>query len=564
MIKGGKMTKEIVNEQPVETQQVQTVAQKKSERNHAIEFWRFFFSIAILGYHIGTILAPRAMAGIIEAATWMAGAGEILFVFTLTAGYFLVKHFKRLQANPEYASRTASGRAWEYLWGRIKALLPVLALGIILGVIAVAIFQESTFAVAINSVFNGLWEFLGLYAAGYPAAYSQANGAMWFISGLLICSYIIYWAMCKNEDVFAGFIAPFLFVFLGGWWAWSGTRASQAAFSTLGEQYSTNPSVTGSAVSTGVIGFNNGLLFVLIGMCGGVIIYYAVEKLKKLNYNIASKVILTIVYLAVAVLIVMFTIQPDWLAGEYVINNSVASGDVPSVVTNNWTYRTTIHLLCIVLVTLTLLGKDYVTALLNNKFTAKVLDYLGGSALYIYMLHMPFIYFYVEIRGKNPATPYSWAEVFWVVTAISVVLGCIVKFLMDKFVIKKNKTVRAQVLATNNGETISASAIESNETTSAEVAQKEVQEPKVEETQEETKPKKTSTPKSVSKRSTTSTKSAPKQNSVVTATEKGTAKTSVKTATSKSATAKTTATKKTASAPAKTTSVKKTTTKKTK
>lgn len=542
MIKGGKMTKEIVNEQPVETQQVQTVAQKKSERNHAIEFWRFFFAIAILGYHIGTILAPRTMAGIIEAATWMAGAGEILFVFTLTAGYFLVKHFKRLQANPEYASRTASGRAWEYLWGRIKALLPVLALGIILGVIAVAIFQESTFAVAINSVFNGLWEFLGLYAAGYPAAYSQANGAMWFISGLLICSYIIYWAMCKNEDVFAGFIAPFLFIFLGGWWAWSGTRASQAAFSTLGEQYSTNPSVTGSAVSTGVIGFNNGLLFVLIGMCGGVIIYYAVEKLKKLNYNIATKVILTIVYLAVAVLIVMFTIQPEWLAGEYIINNSVASGDVPSVVTNNWTYRTTIHLLCIVLVTLTLLGKDYVTALLNNKYTAKVLDYLGGSALYIYMLHMPFIYFYVEIRGKNPATPYSWAEVFWVVTAISVVLGCIVKFLMDKFVIRKNKTVRTEAIVASNGETVPVTAVEDNE---AKVEKVEVK--------EEVQPKKKSTPKTVSTRSTT-TKAAPKQATKAAATNKETAKPSTKTASSK----------KTASTPVKTTSVKKTTTKKTK
>lgn len=542
MIKGGKMTKEIVNEQPVETQQVQTVAQKKSERNHAIEFWRFFFAIAILGYHIGTILAPRTMAGIIEAATWMAGAGEILFVFTLTAGYFLVKHFKRLQANPEYASRTASGRAWEYLWGRIKALLPVLALGIILGVIAVAIFQESTFAVAINSVFNGLWEFLGLYAAGYPAAYSQANGAMWFISGLLICSYIIYWAMCKNEDVFAGFIAPFLFVFLGGWWAWSGTRASQAAFSTLGEQYSTNPSVTGSAVSTGVIGFNNGLLFVLIGMCGGVIIYYAVEKLKKLNYNIATKVILTIVYLAVAVLIVMFTIQPEWLAGEFIINNSVASGDVPSVVTNNWTYRTTIHLLCIVLVTLTLLGKDYVTALLNNKYTAKVLDYLGGSALYIYMLHMPFIYFYVEIRGKNPATPYSWAEVFWVVTAISVVLGCVVKYLMDKFVIRKNKTVRTEAIVASNGETVPVTAVEDNE---AKVEKVEVK--------EEVQPKKKSTPKTVSTRSTT-TKAAPKQATKAAATNKETVKPSTKTASSK----------KTASTPVKTTSVKKTTTKKTK
>ncbi len=537
------MTKEIVNEQPVETQQVQTVAQKKSERNHAIEFWRFFFAIAILGYHIGTILAPRAMAGIIEASTYMAGAGEILFVFTLTAGYFLVKHFKRLQANPEYAARKAGSRAWEYLWGRIKALLPVLALGIILGVIAVAIFQDSSFAVAINSVFNGLWEFLGLYSAGYPAAYNQANGAMWFISGLLICSYIIYWAMCKNEDVFAGFVAPFLFVFLGGWWAWNGTRASQAAFSTLGEQYSTNPSVTGSAVSTGVIGFNNGLLFVLIGMCGGVLIYYAVEKLKKLNYKVASKVFLTILYLVVAVLIVMFTIQPEWLAGEFIINNS------DKIVTNNWTYRTTIHLLCIILVTLTLLGKDYVTALLNNKYTAKVIDYLGGSALYIYMLHMPFIYFYVEIRGKAPATPYSWAEVFWVVTAISVVLGCVVKFLMDKFVIKKNKTVRAEAVVASNGETQTISAEANNEVKleEAEVAQEEVK--------EEVEPKKKSTSNTVSKRGTTSAKSAPKQTSAVATTSaKGTAKTSTKTASSK----------KTASTPVKTTSAKKTTTKKTK
>ncbi len=552
------MTKEIVNEQPVETQQVQTVAQPKSERNHAIEFWRFFFAIAILGYHIGTILAPRTMAGIIEASTWMAGAGEILFVFTLTAGYFLVKHFKRLQANPEYATRKAGSRAWEYLWGRIKALLPVLALGIILGVIAVAIFQDSSFAVAINSVFNGLWEFLGLYSAGYPAAYNQANGAMWFISGLLICSYIIYWAMCKNEDVFAGFIAPFLFVFLGGWWAWNGTRASQAAFSTLGEQYSTNPSVTGSAVSTGVIGFNNGLLFVLIGMCGGVLIYYAVEKLKKLNYNVGSKIFLTILYLLVAVLVVMFTIQPDWLAGEFIINNS------DKIVTaNNWTYRTTIHLLCIILVTLTLLGKDYITQLLNNKYTAKVIDYLGGSALYIYMLHMPFIYFYVEIRGKAPATPYSWAEVFWVVTAISVVLGCIVKFLMDKFVIRKNKTVRTPVLATNDGETTTEKVEDKNDLKVEEV-----------EVKEEVKPKKKSTPKTVSARSTTtktapkevsSTKVAPKQegSTKVASKQSGASKVATKKETVKTS-VKPTTSKKVASTPVKNASQKKTTTKKTK
>lgn len=424
------MTKEIV-----QGQQVQTVAQTR-KKNYAIEFWRFFFAIAITGYHIGTILAPRAMRGIINASNWMAGAGEILFVFTLTAGYFLVKHFKRLQANPEYASRSASGRSWEYLWDRIKALLPVLALGIILGIISVATFQGETFAHAAYSTFNGLWEFLGLYSAGFGAAYGQANGAMWFISGLLICSYIIYWGMCKCEDKFAGFWAPFIFVFLGGWWAWNGTRASQVAWSTFGVQNASNPAVIGTPVTNAVIGFNNGLLFVLVGMCGGVLLCYAVEKLKTLKYNVVSKVLLTILYLAVAVVLVIYTLNPTIIDASFNITNNAVGGAIS---------RWTVHLLCILLVGLTLLEKDYITQLLNNKYTGKVLSFLGGTALYIYMLHMPFIYFYVELRGKAPATPYSWAEVFWVVSAVSTVLGCAVKVLMDEFVLKKGK--KAKVVA---------------------------------------------------------------------------------------------------------------------
>ena len=408
------MTKEIVNEQPVETQQVQTVAQKKSERNHAIEFWRFFFAIAILGYHIGTILAPRTMAGIIEAATWMAGAGEILFVFTLTAGYFLVKHFKRLQANPEYASRTASGRAWEYLWGRIKALLPVLALGIILGVIAVAIFQESTFAVAINSVFNGLWEFLGLYAAGYPAAYSQANGAMWFISGLLICSYIIYWAMCKNEDVFAGFIAPFLFVFLGGWWCFTDTRASQTAWSTFGAQTASTNGTGGSATNaTAIFGMNNGLIFVLMGMLAGIMLYYFIQKIKDHKFTSTGKFVLSLLYLVAGGLLLWYTIYPPtWFNLE----------------------RWTVALLCIIVIGLTLLNKDSITNALNNKYTNGILSYLGSISLHIYMLHYPVAIFILKMFGPNTAaTTYSFWSIYIPAVLITIVLSILLKELMDIF-----------------------------------------------------------------------------------------------------------------------------------
>ena len=401
---------------------------KTKKRNVAIEFWRFFFAIAIVGYHIGVILAPRAMKGIIEPSDWMAGAGEILFVFTLTAGYFLVKHFKRLSKEREYQKESAAKRAWEYLWGRIKALLPVLALGIILGITSVAIFEGRTLTETLYSALNGLWEFLGLYSAGFPAALNQANGAMWFISGLLICSYFLYYGMCKDEDKTMGFIVPALFIFLGGWWAWNGTRAAQVAWSTFGVQQATNPAVIGTPVTNAVIGFNNGLLFVLVGMCGGMLLYYAIEQLKKHEYTATQKILLTLLYAAVALLLAAYTINPTWIQGAYTITNNPAGGTLS---------RWTVHLLCILLVGLTLLGQDGISQLLNNKFTSKVFNYLGGSALYIYMLHMPFIYFYVSIRGNTPVTPYSWAEVFWVVSIISVALGSVVKYLMDKYVIKK-------------------------------------------------------------------------------------------------------------------------------
>ena len=402
--------------------------QKTNTRNIAIEFWRFFFAIAIVGYHIGVILAPRAMKGIIEPSVRMSGAGEILFVFTLTAGYFLVKHFKRLQKEKEYAKEAASKRAWEYLWGRIKGLLPVLALGIILGIISVAIFSGYSLGVALLSFVNGLWEFLGLYSAGFPAALGQANGAMWFISGLLICSYFLYYGMCKDEDKTVGLFVPAIFVFLGGWWAWNGTRASQVAWSTFGVQQATNPAVIGTPITNAVIGFNNGLLFVLVGMCGGILLYYGIEKLKKHKFTITEKALLTILYGIVAVTLVIYTVNPTIVSGAYNITNNVDGGTLS---------RWTVHLLCILLVGLTLLGEDSITEFLNNKYTAKVFNYLGGASLYIYMLHMPFIYFYVSVRGTTPTTPYSWEEVFWVVTIISVILGSGVKYIMDKYVLKR-------------------------------------------------------------------------------------------------------------------------------
>ena len=386
------------------------------KKNSAIEIWRFFFAIAIVGYHIGVIFPMAYIPDLMTASNWMAVAGEVLFVFTLTSGYFMMSHFKRKQEAKEYAKRSAGSRAWEYFWGRVKGLLPVLILGIVLGIAAYAFYYSASFTDILDNVLNGLWEFLGFYSLGFTAAFGQSNGALWFISALIICSFILYFLLCYKEDLTTGLLVPFIFFFFEGWWCKTGIRASQAAFSTIGGNfYPSASSVSGSSSTAGMLGFNNGLLFVLVGLCGGILLYFAVRKLREKKFSSFQKVLLSIFYLVCAVLLVVYTINPTIM------------GDISLV-------RMTVHLLCIIVVGLTLLEKDFISEWLNNKTTSKLFNYLGSLSLYIYMLHIPIVYLLVKLFNQ---ASYSWASIFWPVTIISIALSILTKFLMDELVFKR-------------------------------------------------------------------------------------------------------------------------------
>lgn len=391
-------------------------AKTPKKKNSAIEIWRFFFAIAIVGYHIGVIFPMAYIPDLMVASNWMAGAGEVLFVFTLTSGYFMMVHFKRKQEDKDYAKRSSGSRAWEYFWGRVKGLLPVLILGIVLGIAAYAFYYSASFTDILDNVLNGLWEFLGFYSLGFTAAFGQSNGALWFISALIICSFILYFLLCYKEDLTTGLLVPFIFFFFEGWWCKTGIRASQAAFSTIGGNfYPSASSVSGSSSTAGMLGFNNGLLFVLVGLCGGILLYFLVRKLREKKFSSFQKVLLSIFYLVCAVLLVVYTINPTLL------------GDISFD-------RMTVHLLCIIVVGLTLLEKDFISEWLNNNTTSKLFNYLGSLSLYIYMLHIPIVYLLVKLFDQ---ASYSWASVFWPVTIISIALSILTKYLMDELVFKR-------------------------------------------------------------------------------------------------------------------------------
>ena len=399
--------------------------QEVKKRNVAIEFWRFFAAIAIVGFHIGWIIARSCNGSngfwMTPTNTWFFGSSEVLLLFTITAGYFMVAHYKKLAKDPKYNERSALSRAGEYTWSRIKGLLPVLILGYILGTIICTHFFYPNYGFKEICVMlvNSVWEFLGFHAAGLRSLggeFFNLNGPLWFISAIFIIGYFIYWGLCKNEDVTSGFVAPFLTIFLAGWWSYTDTRAAQTAWSTFGSQLASFNGMGGSATSsTATLGFNNGLIFVALGMLIGVILYYLVAKLKEKGDK--PSICLTVLNVLVTVLLGWYIIyQPTWFALE----------------------RWPVAFLCIMVVGLSLLNKDGLTRLLNNDLTNKALGYIGGLSLYIYMLHYPLAILVLTILGKNTeSTPYTFWQIYIPCIIITILVSVIVKMIMEKTLLKK-------------------------------------------------------------------------------------------------------------------------------
>ena len=391
-----------------------------SKRNSAIEFWRFIIAIAIVGFHIGFIIANTCNGSngyYLESSNWFFGSSEVLWIFTITAGFFMVSHFKKREADKEYREQSASARAWQYTWTRIKSLLPVLIIGYVLGVFICTKFYYPDYNLqqTLTMTVNSIWEFLGFHAAGLRSSgneFFNLNGPLWFISAIIIVGYFLYWLLCKNEELLAGIIAPFTLIFLGGWWCFTGTRASQTAWSTIGLQTASTNGTGGSATdTTAILGFNNGLLFVLMGMLAGVILYYLIQKIKDHKFTTGGKWALTILYLVCGGLLLWYTIYPaTWFNLE----------------------RWTVAFLCMVVIGLTLLNKDKITGLLNNKYTHGLLNYLGSISLHIYMLHYPIAILILRVFGPNTkATTYSFWQVYIPTIILTIVLSAFLKAVMD-------------------------------------------------------------------------------------------------------------------------------------
>lgn len=97
------------------------------------------------------------------------------------------------------------------------------------GFVAMRIWLKTPITDLLDAFLNHLPEFLGLYLTGlgmetnYDGSFGELTAEfitlcqpVWFVSGLFIASYILYYLLAKNEKLTLGIIVPCVAMFFYG------------------------------------------------------------------------------------------------------------------------------------------------------------------------------------------------------------------------------------------------------------------------------------------------------------------------------------------------------------
>ncbi|MDD6572313.1 MAG: acyltransferase [Thermoflexaceae bacterium] len=163
------------------------------KKNAEIELYRFLMILGVAILHFSEDYNAKVFYG---------GYLGVDFFFILS-GYFLMIHFYR-HYNSEESPVTG---AVSYLAGRIKKLYPPYLLAIILMTVVCWIFAGFGLKKLFLLIYENRWQFLMLHSVGMPTLCIIRS--VWFLSPLIILSYLIYFCLCCNKKLFVG-LAPVL------------------------------------------------------------------------------------------------------------------------------------------------------------------------------------------------------------------------------------------------------------------------------------------------------------------------------------------------------------------
>lgn len=372
----------------------------KSTRNYTVEFFRFMFAINFIWLHVAIIGVTR-MGG---TPAFMNGF-DVIIPFMAFSGYFLMGHFKKLQ-RAGLTQDVAPGRqAWDYLKARLLALLPLVFVVTLACIVANCMWFGIPAIGGVVYALNAVTELFGMQILGmYGNAVMGSAvekgisaittaGPLWFISGVFVCGYVVYYLLAKYDKHFTSWIAP----------AAIGLFYGSCYLNDINPMWNT-------FLTAGDFSISTGLLNMFCGMSIGVLLWVAVDNLKDKEWSRGAKVVFSVIQL-LCVTLVFFK---SW------VSTTSPLGTAFNVGWGAMFFYSTVFSFFI------LLNVDYVTRF--PLFASKIWRVPGRLSLYIYMIHYPLMTFVMLAMGLHPGSGDISAipTVFAITTVATIVLSLIV------------------------------------------------------------------------------------------------------------------------------------------
>lgn len=343
------------------------------ERNYTIEFYRAMFAINFVVIHCLMVFPIAYFNGF----PLYVSALDIIIPFMAFSGYFMMAGYKKKQARGQLEGVSAGAQALGYLKTRLWALMPLTLFANLLGFVAKNIWQDIPLRDWPVHLLNAVSEFSGMFIAGLgfgnpsvgmwgegSRVLQIANTPLWFMSGIFVVGYFVYYLIAKNEKLFSYLIAPVAIILFYG---------SNYQSSAVPMWYDIH--------SIGSFNYAMGVPLMFVGLSIGALLWYPVEALKNKKFSKGMTIFLTIVQIILTFVILVRT----WVPTTSTFGKWFNIGWV------------NVHLLSIAFSFLVLLNKDYCTRF--PLFSSKIWALPGRLALYVYAIHFPLITFISMAMG---------------------------------------------------------------------------------------------------------------------------------------------------------------------
>lgn len=227
------------------------------ERNHTIELLRFLFAGIVVLHHSRYFLGD-------ENCYFLGGSLAVEF-FLFVSGYLLEVSVEGAGEREAAGIRAGKGpcplgkETLQFIFHKLKGFLPEFLISWVIGFAFLAAVRRLSPGQIWDAFRNDFWELTlvkmsGLFTHGI-------NGAMWYLSAMLLVMAVLYPLLRKYEDVMTHIICPLAALFLYGW---------------LCQEYG-HP--RDPVVWTGLC--YKGILRTAAGLCAGVVSRKAAERCRR-------------------------------------------------------------------------------------------------------------------------------------------------------------------------------------------------------------------------------------------------------------------------------------------